>query len=562
MIRAACKFLVNSDEEQGREVEQNIRKFSNSRINIFNILLVLLFVSLVSITIIIRIRTLSVPLERDEGEYAYAGQLMLQGVPPYSLAYNMKMPGIYAAYAVILAIFGQTASGIHLGVLFINAATIVLLFLLTKKFFGPIAGAAAAVFFALMSISNAIKATANAENFVVLLAIAGILLLVNFTESKKTLSLAAGGLLLGIAFMMKQHGAAFIIFGFLFLVWREIKHRPLNWKRLIFVSLVYGFCAILPFLITCLILWRCSVFGKFWFWTFEYSRHYISIISPLTGFKVLKIVLGDIFSASIFLCLSALLGFLSIIWNREIRRQWVFLVFFFICSFLAVCPGFYFRRHYFLLFLPALCILGSVGVIAIRDLLGKVIKSQRRTQFIAILIVLAIWLQSFYSQRDYLLESDPVKISRIGFGLNPFPEILKIAEYIKANSNKEDKIAVFGSEPQIFFYSQRRSATPYIYVYPLMEPQPYALKMQHEIINLIEADNPRFAVIVKVFPSWLVWEDTDRTILKWIDSYILPRYRQIGLVEMLSMKETSYRWDSAAKPSREDGWIFIGERGD
>jgi len=32
----------------------------------------------------IRLRLLAVPLERDEGEYAYAGQLILQGVPPYA----------------------------------------------------------------------------------------------------------------------------------------------------------------------------------------------------------------------------------------------------------------------------------------------------------------------------------------------------------------------------------------------------------------------------------------------------------------------------------------------
>ena len=39
------------------------------------------------------IRLLGIPLERDEGEYAYAGQLILQGIPPrYKLAYNMKFP--------------------------------------------------------------------------------------------------------------------------------------------------------------------------------------------------------------------------------------------------------------------------------------------------------------------------------------------------------------------------------------------------------------------------------------------------------------------------------------
>ena len=40
-----------------------------------------------------RLQLLNFPLERDEGEYAYAGQLILQGIPPYELAYNMKFPG-------------------------------------------------------------------------------------------------------------------------------------------------------------------------------------------------------------------------------------------------------------------------------------------------------------------------------------------------------------------------------------------------------------------------------------------------------------------------------------
>ena len=53
-----------------------------------------------TLVVAIRIRLLGIPLERDEGEYAYAGQLILQGIPPYKLAYNMKFPGTYAAYAV------------------------------------------------------------------------------------------------------------------------------------------------------------------------------------------------------------------------------------------------------------------------------------------------------------------------------------------------------------------------------------------------------------------------------------------------------------------------------
>jgi hypothetical protein len=77
---------------------------------------------------LVRFRLRDIPLERDEGEYAYAGQLLLEGFPPYTLAYNMKLPGTSAAYALVMAIFGQTAAGIHMGLLVVNSAVTVLVF--------------------------------------------------------------------------------------------------------------------------------------------------------------------------------------------------------------------------------------------------------------------------------------------------------------------------------------------------------------------------------------------------------------------------------------------------
>src|SRR5437764_8753260 len=79
------------------------------------------------LTCAIRIHLRNIPLERDEGEYAYAGQLMLQGMPPYKLAYNMKLPGTYAAYALIMAVFGQTGFSIHVGLILVNSVTTVMI---------------------------------------------------------------------------------------------------------------------------------------------------------------------------------------------------------------------------------------------------------------------------------------------------------------------------------------------------------------------------------------------------------------------------------------------------
>ncbi len=79
---------------------------------------------------VIRLRLLAVPLERDEGEFAYMGQLILHGIAPFAKGYSMKWPGIYAAYAAIMAVFGQTCSGIHVGLLLTDTATIILVYAL------------------------------------------------------------------------------------------------------------------------------------------------------------------------------------------------------------------------------------------------------------------------------------------------------------------------------------------------------------------------------------------------------------------------------------------------
>ena len=60
-----------------------------------------------------------------------------------------------------------------------------------------------------------------------------------------------------------------------------------------------------------------------------------------------------------------------------------------------------------------------------------------------------------------------------------------------------------GSEPQIYFYSHRHSATGYIYTYPLMEPQKYARQMQSEMIHEIESAQPKYLISITMSLSWL-----------------------------------------------------------
>src|SRR5208282_4606272 len=153
----------------------------------------------------VRLRLLNLPLERDEGEYAYAGQLMLQGIPPYEIAYNMKFPGTYAAYAAIMALFGQTPAGIHFGVLCMTTLTALMLFRLGKQILDWTAGMAAATSYAVMAASPAMLGLAgHATHFAAFFATAGLCVAWKARQNASWLIGFTAGLLFGVSVLMKQ----------------------------------------------------------------------------------------------------------------------------------------------------------------------------------------------------------------------------------------------------------------------------------------------------------------------------------------------------------------------
>ncbi len=512
-------------------------------------------------TTFVRGRLLSVPFERDEGEYAYAGQLILQGIAPYDQVYNMKLPGIYAAYAVIMAIFGQSCTAIHLGLLVVNAVTILLIFLLAKHLTDSFAGVFAAAAFAVISPAQSVQGVfAHAEHFVILFAIAGILLLVYAVDRNNLLLLLPASILLGIAFLMKQHGIAFIVFAGLYLLFPQLRRRPLKFKPLLLRAILLIIGVTLPFGITCLILWRAGVFEKFWFWTFVYASEYVSMLPLRFGLERLKSEIISIAGSAFLIWILAGIGLLALFQEKKIRSRSPFIISFLLFSFLATCPGFYFRPHYFVLLLPAIALLAGVGLFGIRQAL-KGRKVMIGKGLIAVLLGLAILFYTLYQQKDYLLAKDPITVSRMTYGLHPFPESLKIAEYLKANSSSDDTIAILGSEPQILFYANRRSATSYVYMYPLMEPHPYALQMQEEMIQQIEAAKPKFLIFVNMLPSWAGRSTSKKLIFDWFNQY-RRQYRPVGVVDIVSEDTVIYRWDQDAANYRplSSFWITVSER--
>jgi hypothetical protein len=505
----------------------------------------------------IRVRLLDMPLERDEGEYAYAGQLVLQGIPPYELAYNMKLPGTYFIYALGMEVFGQTSAGVHLTLMVANALTVVFVFLLARKLFGVTAGLVACASYGVMSVSVPVLGmAAHATQFVVLFAVPATLLLLQAVENKHGWTLFFSGFLYGLAFLMKQQGICFCLFGCLFVVARAMREKSLISLGFVKEACAFGWGMLLPFGLTCLALACAGVFSRFWFWTFTYAHSYVMAVPLQEGMQHLVAYLKGTFDVALGFWLILILGLPLAFCDKDIRRQTFFATGFGLFSFLGVTVGLYFRTHYFVLALPAFAILLGAAVVSIQRVMRFRIVANVFKCLPPILFATALAWVIFY-QSQFFFEWSPVQNGRIIYALDPFEESITVAQYVREHSTPDARIAVVGSEPEIYFYTQRHSATGYIYTYALMELQPNALAMQHEMMREIETNRPEFLVYVSCENSWLFQPRSDRTILGLCEQFAGHYYDPVGFVRKNSSGEVESFWGDAAKNYRNDGGEYI-----
>jgi hypothetical protein len=526
------------------------------------LLYILLLIAVTAVTTLIRVHLLSVPLERDEGEYAYIGRLVLQGVTPFEEAYNMKMPGIYGIYALIMVLFGESTEGIHAGLLIVNLASILLLFILGRRVFSPLVGCVAGASFAVMSLSPSLLGPfAHAEHFVLPPVLVGMVMLHDALASRKDSRVLFAGALVGLGFIVLQLGAPFIAFGLCYVLYVERMERVSPWKSVCARLGLFGIGALLPFAFVCLSMWLGRVFGTFWFWTFQYAQEYAFQVDFWTGFILLHMATSEMMRSLWEPWTFALIGLLSTLGKRLGDRARFFCLTFFVFSFLSTCPGFYFRQHYFVLLLPAIALLSGIGVeTAVVMLAGG--RNPKVRGAVAAGLILPVALLPVFQERRLLLDTPPAALSRLIYSPNPFSESIEIGQYLKERTTPDDRIAIVGSEPQIYFYAERRAATGYLYTYPLMENQRFARGMQEEMIRQIEAAAPRYLVYVHIATSWLARPESEGLILGWFNAYQRQHYKVVGVVDILSPDTSEVKWgqEAGGYVPKSSSWMKIFER--
>lgn len=575
----------SSSQKKKPEINSTFSNFLGS--NNFYLLLLAILVLLISS---IRWRLAGMPLERDEGEYAYFGHLILNGITPYQEAYNMKLPGIYYMYALIMAVFGESFKGIHIGLLIMNAGTMILLFSAFKKFFNPMTGLIVAGFYGLMSITfNVLGFAAHATHFAVFYVALSLFFLAPLFPPKggeqirnslplrgrwRGLFAFLTGTMLGMAFLMKQQAVYFILFGgIVFVIFQFLEKPPLSlpleqgrdvrrtkgvWRIIKHTSL-FSLGVFVPYLLVVLIMLASGTFDKFWFWTVQYASKYASGLPWSQGKDLLDMTFAPIWAEFKWIWILAIAGIVIVLFTKFSIKQKILAIVFAVFAALATTPGFYFRQHYFIVALPAAALLASIAL----DYAGRWTAEKTKIKLISILLPLIVFIffyNNVVSKTDWFYSAkDPVALCKMIYGTNPFVESVEIANYIKANSSDTDKIAVLGSEPQIPFYANRKSVTGHIYTYGLMEIHEYNLKMQEEMIAEIEKAKPLFLVFCNVPFSWLSKPNSPMRIFDWYNKYATDNYNIVGLVDIPDQGPSSYYWnaDAQRQPKNKNSvWVF------
>lgn len=512
----------------------------------------------IGLIIFVRIRILATPLERDEGEYAYMGQLLLQGVPPFTEAFNMKLPGTSLMYALFMLLFGQNVSAIHLGLMLINIASACFTFIIAKKITDVNSAIVSTISFTLLSLSPLFLGfAAHATHFVIFFILGGIAIILSALELKRGIRVFFSGILFGCAFLMKQPGIFFLFFGISMLGILGPK-QDLSRKQLFKygVNLFCGF--LIPVVIVLLVIYFMGAFDRFWFWVVQYALYYGSDISLGQGMLKMSRMLILFWKGLAIFCIFVAIGSFLLMTEKVniIRKN--FLLSFLLFSFLSLLPGLQFRYHYFILILPACAFFIGSGY----HMAQRIFERTPKWHFVPMLIFAVAVGENVFANTAYYYTMSPTDIVRKYYSVNHFAESIPISEYIVKHTKPDERIAVVGSEPQIFFYTKRRSVSGHIYMYGMMEPQPFARRMQEEFIADVERAKPNYLVFFGIPCSWGDDLKSDYHIFAWKNNYTSKFYNLVSVIDLLDINKILYVWGEDARKysTVSQNSIFIYER--
>ena len=430
------------------------------------LLKIILFVSIILFTFILRHQYLNVPvLIVDEALYGEIANVILDGGVPYRDAWEQKPPGIYFLYALIFLIFGRNnLIAVHWIAAFTIALTAIGIFCFASIVFSRRTALISAFFYcAITSCGSAAHfQAANTEIFSVFFAIWALFFF--FKENNKFTSLFICGILTALSFFFKQPGGLVIILFAVYLFIKNLTRKQVFLKN--FLTILSGFFTVT--FITVFYFFINNALYDLWMVGFWHNILYMKGNDIGFGLIAMKkniplFVNGNyiFYFPAFFMFLFSLFKFIKAKLNlNRIDSKYIVMLLWFPLSFLSTSLGWRFEGHYFYFLFPALCVLSGNFFDTLYNYLYK--RKKYYAYFLNALYIIAFSYSLIYHtgfppgfQKKYWVFMD-LKENQGNF-------ISAISQYIRHHTSKKDTIFVWGFCPEIYTMSDRRCASRFIF---------------------------------------------------------------------------------------------------
>ncbi len=446
------------------------------------------------------------PLTRDQGHYAYGGQVILDGGQLYRDVFDGKGPGTYYAYALALKLFGPGEMSARLFFYLVAVAGSGLAAALAGRIGGWWCRLGGALVFALAAMqgnSDCAWFTAEGEDLMLPLVLATVLLLGRPEHLRSAWRLVGAGVLLGLAFLVKVTIVT-TCFTLAVVAAVVLLRQGAGWRGLLKAMLWTAAGMVLP-IAACLGYYAAQgLLGEVYRLTVQYNRAYggirlfrdfTDLFRPLTADRWRALSVLAIAAAAMgpmrggaawrLLWAAAAGGWLAAVWQgKNFPYQWTPVI-----GCLAVAAGV------------------ACGRLAQWAWSASGPRAWRAAAVAASLLLLPVlagptdvyFLNRIYRQTAGLLNG---QISREEFrkvhrtGSTTADVTDRVAAYLRSHSQPADTVHVWGYETILNFLAQRRSPSRFVLAFPLSQPGPWQKAWREEFLAVLKKRPPLYVVVV------------------------------------------------------------------
>ncbi|MEM8859209.1 MAG: glycosyltransferase family 39 protein [Chloroflexota bacterium] len=430
--------------------------------------------------------SLMYPFGHDQGEDAYVGFLMSEGSVIYEDVYHVKPPGIPMIHILSQNWFEMPAGlemmSIRLLDLFWQMATAFLIYQIGRRLFEtPQQAIFPALLFPIMYYARDFWDTANSDGFLNLpIALAFLWVIIGEKRDRSIYALFVG-LIIGVAFLIKYPiGIMLAVIGTLYLMgWRE---RRVVWVVMRIFWLAIGF--IFPLSLFYIVLELQGTTESFFDFQSNYFARYNSNFESggqQYGYAIQQFFtwMREDWLAMLILGAILLLTLLFLRRARQPEARFGFaelLPIMWLIGAMAhlIVQNKYYHYHTHPILPPLALVLGQVVIYA-----GQRWPLKQR-QFAAVTVVCAAIVVALLAQpvRFGLLGSVALRshtVEDVYLISEFFPKagytsagLIKTSDAIAVRTQPNDYLLVWGFEPGIYYLSGRKTATAFVYNFPVM----------------------------------------------------------------------------------------------